>query len=166
MQLEKVIEEITSLMSEIDADVYLVGPSSGLEYLTGINPFMDERFKGLFILKDNRHFYIAPELYYEETRELLGESEDIFTWSDSDGFLSAIEKANDKYGFDGKTIAINDGVLGINILDINEVVKVNFINGNSILEEVRVSKTEDEKINMRIAAKIADGVVEETIKFI
>lgn len=166
LQLDKQLEKIVELMSGINADVHMIGPSSGLEYLTGINPHPDERFKGLFILKDKRHFYISPELYYEETRELLGEKEDIFVWSDTDGFLSAIEKADKKYGLAGKTIAVNDGIVAINMLDIGNLINAKFINGNSILEDVRIRKTEEEKDCMRKAAKIADEVVEETIKFI
>jgi Xaa-Pro dipeptidase len=166
MQLEKQLKKITELMVRINAEVYMVGPSSGLEYLTGINPHPDERFKGLFILKDGRHFYVAPELYYEETRELLGESEHIIIWSDTDGFLSAIKKADDKYEFKGKVIAVNDGILAINMLDIAEAIGTKFINGNSILEDIRVSKTEEEKDCMRKAARIADEVVEETINYI
>jgi len=166
MQLEKQLEKIVGLMSGINADIHMIGPSSGLEYLTGINPHPDERFKALFILKDKRHFYISPEIYYEETRELLGEKEDIFVWSDTDGFLSAIEKADKKYGLAGKIIAVNDGIVAINMLDIGNFLDVKFINGNSILEDVRIRKTQEEKDCMRKAAKIADEVVEETIKFI
>jgi len=166
MQLDKQLEKIVGLMSGINADIHMIGPSSGLEYLTGINPHPDERFKALFILKDKRHFYISPEIYYEETRELLGEKEDIFVWSDTDGFLSAIEKADRKYGLSGKTIAVNDGIVAINMLDIGNFLDIKFINGNNILEDVRIRKTEEEKDCMRKAAKIADEVVEETIKFI
>jgi Xaa-Pro dipeptidase len=146
MQLEKQIEKIIGLMLGNNADVYIVGPSSGLEYLTGINPHPDERFKGLFILKDGRHFYIAPELYYEETRELLGEKEDIIVWSDTDGFLSAIKKADAKYGLSGKTIAVNDGVVAINMLDIAETVDSKFVNGNVILEDIRILKTDRKSV--------------------
>lgn len=166
MQLEKQLGKITQLMTRINADVYIIGPSSGLEYLTGISPYADERFKALFIMKEGEHFYIAPELYYEETRELLGQEEDIFIWSDTDGFLSAIKKADNKYGLSGKTIAVNDGIVAINMLDIADVVDSKFINGNIILEDVRIQKTEEEKSYMRKAAQIADEVVEETIKFI
>lgn len=166
MQLGNKLGKITGLVSDIGADVHVIGPSSGLEYLTGMNPHPDERFKALFIFKDGRHFYISPEIYYEETRACLGAEEDIFIWSDTDGFLSAIKKANEKYGLDGKIIAVNDGIAAYHMLDIQDIVNAKFINGNSILEDVRVIKSEEEKDFMRKAAKIADKVIEETVKFI
>lgn len=166
MLLDKRIDKITGLMNDERIDLLILGPSPDLQYLTGLHPVMDERFKALFILSDKRCFYIIPELYYEETREVLGEDVDIFKWSDTDGFLKAIEKANKKYNLDGRTIGVNDGVRAVDMIDMQAAVDARFSNGCSIMENVRVIKTNEERDNLRQAARIADAAAGEIIKHI
>lgn len=166
MNLDKQIDRLINIMADQKLDLLVIGPSSDLEYLTGLNPLGDERFKGLFIFSDKRYFYISPELYYEETREVLGEDVDIFVWSDSNGFLTAVKKANEKYDFKDAVIGVNDGIRAVDLLDISGVMNPRFVNGVSIMEELRVIKTEEERDCMRKAAEIADDVVGEVIRFI
>lgn len=166
MLLNKQIHVLTQFMNTSKLDVLILGPSSDLEYLTGIHPLADERFKALFILSDGRYFYIAPELYYEETREALGEDTDIITWGDSEGFLTAINKAEAKYGFDGKNIGVNDGIRAIDIIEISNIVHEKFLNGSSIMENIRLIKTQSERDNLRKAALIADEAAKDIVKFI
>lgn len=75
-------------------------------------------------------------------------------------------KAYKKYELSGKTIAVNDGVLAIDILDIVNVLDVTFINGNYILEQARAIKSEEEMTLMRKASNIADEVMQEVIEYI
>jgi len=147
-------------------DAIIVGPSSDLEYLTGLHFHPDERFIGLFNLSDGRAFYIIPELYYEETREGLGSEADIFVWSDTDGFLSAICKARDKYGIRGMSVGVNDGIRAVDLLDMRGCLDVSFSNGSGILERMRLIKNEEERDFLRKAAAIADRVTAEIIKYI
>ncbi|MFC0906596.1 M24 family metallopeptidase [Clostridium sp. MT-14] len=166
MLLYKKIDRLTELMKNGGIDVLIVGPSADLEYLTGLHPLMDERFKALFVFSDKRHFYIAPELYYEETREALGEDMDIFKWSDGKGFIPAILKANKKYGLEGKKIGINDGIRAVDMIDVSNEIDVKFINGVSIMENLKIIKDEEEKNNLRKAANIADKAFENVLKFV
>jgi Xaa-Pro dipeptidase len=153
-------------MKSKNTDVLFIGNSSDLEYLTGMNSFICERFKALVILSDGRYFYISPELYYEETREALGEDADIFVWSDSEGFLTAIGKADNAYAYSNKTIGVNDGIRAVDLLDIQDALDVRCINGSSIMEELRLIKTQEERDYLRQAAKIADQVAAEIVLFI
>ncbi|MDI3480595.1 MAG: Xaa-Pro dipeptidase [Tepidanaerobacteraceae bacterium] len=166
MLLEKQREKLINLMKENKTDVLVVGPSPDLEYLTGLHPLIDERFKALFILSDGRYFYISPELCYEESREVLGENTDIFTWSDSKGFLEAFEEMNKHYNLDGKTIGVNDGIRAVDLLAMGNVLNATFTNGCSIMEKMRIIKTKEEMEKLRKAAKIADEAATQIIKFI
>lgn len=166
MFLIEKLEILTNLMKNEDIDALMIGPSSDLEYFTGLNPMSDERFKALIILKDKRYFYICPELYYEETRELLGEDAHIFIWSDTDGFLKAIKEAANYYNLKNIKIGVNDAIRAIDILEIENAIKAKFFIGSGIIENVRIIKDEEEKSNLRKSAHIADEVAGEIIKFI
>ncbi len=160
------ISALSLRLQENGLDAMLVGPSSDLEYLTGLHFHPDERFKALLALADGSFFHVMPELYYEEAREKLGPDARIFVWSDSEGFLTAIDKANSEYGLEGLAIGVNDGVRAVDLLDMKERVNVVFSNGSSILEHMRLIKSSEEADCLRKAAEIADWVMGETIKFI
>lgn len=166
MQLNVKIENLAKLMSDSNTDALFIGNSSDLQYLTGMNSFVCERFKALVVMGDKRYFYICPELYYEETRECLGDEADIFVWSDSEGFLTAIRKADGRYGLNGKVIGFNDGIRAVDLLDIQGVLDMKCINGSPIMEELRVIKSEEERSNLRKAAQIADKVAGEIVEYI
>lgn len=165
MQNNKNIELSQKLKAE-GLDAIIVGPSSDLEYLTGLYFHPDERFIALFVLSDGKTFYLIPELYYEETREKLGSEAKIYVWSDSDGFLSAIYKAEEEYGIGNMTIGVNDGVRAVDMLDIRGCIGASFENASGILERMRLIKSEEESDFLRKAADIADRVVTEIVKYI
>lgn len=166
MFITKQIEKITEAMKKSNIDILLIGPSADLQYLTNLHPLTDERFKGLLILQNKKFFYIAPELYYEETRDFLGEETEIITWGDAEGFLKAIREADRKFGLAGKKIGVNDGIRAVDIIDIENFIDVSFVNGSSIMENIKLIKTEEERENLRIAAQIADKCAKEILSYI
>lgn len=160
------IKEMSMKLKEAGLGAMLVGPSSDLEYLTGLHFHPDERFKALIALEDGSFFHIIPELYYEEAIEKLGAEAKIYVWSDSEGFLSAVNKAKDEYGINSITIGINDGVRAVDIIDMKECLDVRFVNGTGILERMRLIKNEEERNHLRKAAAIADEVMGRIIEYI
>jgi Xaa-Pro dipeptidase len=165
IQLQR-IKGLARLMSGESLDALIIGPNTDLTYLTGLNPLSDERFKALVILKDGRFFHICPELYYEETREALGTSTDIFVWSDGDGFLGAVQAADHSYHLDHMTIGVNDAVRAVDLLSLGTVITATFVIGSTVLEQIRVSKDQEEKDFLRTAARIADATLTEVLPFI
>ncbi len=166
MKTIKRINVITDLMKERNMDVLILGTSSDLEYLTGLSSMVCERFKALFILKEKGCFFICPQLYYEETRQELGEDADILVWKDSEGFLKAIEEANKRYGLEGAAIGINDAIRGIDMLAIKDKLEVSFVDGSSLMEEVRQIKDPEEAALLKKSAEIADEVAQEIMTYI
>ncbi|KUO76494.1 MAG: hypothetical protein APF77_18145 [Clostridia bacterium BRH_c25] len=160
------IGELSRRLKENCLDAMIVGPSSDLEYLTGLHFHPDERFKALFALSDGRFFHIIPELYYEEAREKLGNESKIYVWSDTAGFLSAVVQARDEYGIKDMAMGVNDGVRAVDLLDMQECLNVSFANGSGVLEKMRLIKSEEERKFLRKAAEIADRVMGEIIKYI
>ncbi len=160
------IKELSSKLKAGGLDAIIVGPSPDLEYLTGLQFHPDERFKALFALADGSFFHIIPELYYEEAREKLGSEAEIYKWSDSDGFLSAVNLAKSEHGITGMTVGVNDGVRAVDLLDMKECLDVSFANGTGVLERMRLIKSGEERDFLRKAAEIADKVMSEAIKYI
>lgn len=160
------LSKLVNILSKHKVDGYIMGPSFNLEYLSGISPFSDERFKALFVLADGRWFFICPELYYEDFREALGEDAHMYVWSDNEGVFRAFEKASEDYQLSEKTIAIDDGIRGIDLIDMKEIIKAKFINGSNISKDLRIIKDEEEIQYLAKAAEIADKTFNEVIKYI
>ena len=163
---KKRLSKLTNILLEQGIDGCLLGPTEDLEYIAGIKPFADERFKGLFAFSDGSWFFISPELYYEDFRKTLGEEAHMYVWSDNEGVFSVFKKAAKDYKLEGKIIAINDGIRAIDLLDMQKVMKSNFINGDKMLEQLRIIKEEEEIKCLAKAAEIADKTFEEVIKYI
>lgn len=162
----KYIDKLISIMKDEGLDAMFIAPSEDLEFLMGFSPHMDERFQGLFITNDSKLFYIVPQLNREEIKDALGEMGGVFDWGDGEGFLGVLSKTFEDYNLIGKTIGVNGTARTVNMLDIKGIVDVDFKNGKPILEELRIIKSEDEIDRLREAARMADKVFEELVKFI
>ena len=160
---KKYCNKLCEIMIKNNIDAMMIGPSVDLEFLTDFNPHICERFQAFFILSNGECFHISPQLYLEEAEKCLDSRTEIFMWKDSDIFLDAISVASQKYHLNGKTIAINNAIRGIDLIDIKEILNAKFINGHDILENLRVIKDKGEIKKLREAAKIADKVMGETI---
>lgn len=160
------LSKLVEILQNHKVDGYLMGPSFDLEYLSGISPFSDERFKGLFVLADGSWFFICPELYYEDFRKVLGKDAHMYVWSDNEGVSNAFENASKDYQLNGKTIAIDDGIRGIDLIDMKGIIKANFINGGKISKDLRIIKDEKGVQYLTKAAEIADRAFNEVVKYI
>lgn len=163
---KKYLKKLIALMEESNIDVMFMAPSEDLEFLMGFSPHMDERFQGLFITKDSRIFYVVPKLNREEVQDAIGSDGRVFDWGDGEGFLGILSRVFEDYDLIHKTIGVNGTARAVNMLGIEGVLNVNFRSGKSILEELRIIKSEDEVKNLREAARMADSVFQELIKFI
>ncbi len=160
------LEELVKILTKHKVDGYLMGANFDLKFLTGINPFPDERFKALLVLDDGRTCFISPELYYEDFRNTLGDEMDIYVWGDNEGVEKTFEKIKKDYQLEGKTIGIDDSIRGIDLLDMMDIIKADFINDGNISKELRIIKDEEGIKNLEKAALIADKTYEEMLNFI
>lgn len=160
------IKRLESIIEKNNVDGYLMGAHFDLKYLSGIDVFPDERFKGLLVLKDGKRIFISPELYYEDFKNTLGEDVEMYVWGDGEGVNSTFKKIKNKYGLEGLTIAIDDRIRGIDLLDMTEIIKANFVHKPNISKDLRIIKDSSEIKHLQDAATIADRAYEEILKFI
>jgi Xaa-Pro dipeptidase len=159
------LNKLTTILDAKGIDAMFIAPSEDLEFLLGFSPHMDERFQGFFITKDGEMFYIVPKLNREEMQDILKDKK-VYDWGDGEGFLDTIVTAFNDFGLNGKTIGVNGTTSAVSILDIGGRVDVKFVNGRSILEDLRIIKSGEELENLRKAAAIADKVFEELLGYI
>lgn len=162
---ETYLGKLIRLMGKNDLDAMLLVPSEELKFMAGFSPHLCERFQGLFIKKDGGYFYFCNMLTKDELEGLLPE-DSVYTWSDIEIFTDALKPVLEKEGLLGKQIGVNSTARAFNILDIMREIDVSFVNGKSLLEEIRLIKTHDEIRDMKEAARRTDMVMEEIFGFI
>ncbi|MGI6485387.1 MAG: aminopeptidase P family protein [Thermoanaerobacterales bacterium] len=160
------VNKLAQSMRESGIDVVIIGPSGDLEYFTEYAPFVDARFKALFVLSDGRCFYICPALYHEDAVLNMGTDIKMYVWNDSAGFLSAVATARDDYKIFNNKIAVNDTIRAVDLLDIEDIVDAEFSKASQMLGTLRLYKDDEELANLKTASKMADEVMKEVIEYI
>lgn len=159
-------EKLFHLMKQDNVDCVVIGPSGDMRFLIGFDPGGCERFQALFLLADGRYFYVSNLIYYEDMRNALAEGSRFYLWDDGGNWLDCLKDAFDDYGLNNKTLAVNESIRAVDLLDMRERFSCKFVNGIDMMEEFRVIKTPPQIENMRKAARLADEVMEELTRFI
>lgn len=157
-------EKLCKVMAENGVDAMLIAPSEELEFILGHTTHICERFQALFIKQSGEYFYVCNMLTAEEISEYM-DGNKVYGWYDGDGFLPTVKKALEENGLLGKTIGVNSTERACLVLDIMQNMDVKFVNGKPLLERMRINKTEQERENLRIAAKITDDTYYEILKY-
>ena len=155
-----------NLLQREGIEAALIGASPDLQYLTGLSPARDSRFKGLFVMPGGKYFYVTSSLYLEESQRLLGADAPIYIWYDADGFLDGLKRGASDFNLKKGRLAVNDGVSAVHLLDILSVLDFDAVKGDHLVSELRIVKSKDEMENMRMASRIIDSVVEGLVDFI
>lgn len=94
-------------------------------------------------------------------------SEDnVYSWYDNNGFLKELENVLHERNLIGGNIGVNSTARAFNIIEISNNIDVNFVNGKSLLEDVRIIKSEDEIEKIKKAAEGTDKVMEDILNYI
>lgn len=155
----KRLEALTKELKIAGLDAIYLGPSTDLEYVTGLDTHPDERVRGLMVAADGRCFAMTPLLYKEEIVRAFGDVPFYAEWDDHEGFTGAFRRGCDHLGIAGGRIAFNDGVRAVDMLAIRDAMDMKMENGAKILEPLRSRKNEGELALMREASRMVDEVV-------
>jgi len=157
-------DKLVKLIKKSEMDAILIAPSEDMQFIVGHTPYLCERFQGMFIKENGEYFYVCNLLTADEMSGVLGKDIKVYPWFDGDYFADTIVKAFNDFDLMGKKIGINSAVRGFHMVEIEKRTAVEFVNGKSVLEELRIIKSSTEADNLRIAAKIADETFMELLK--
>lgn len=161
------IETLAADLRQREIDVFLIGTSSDLEYVSGLAMHECERFKGLFVKADGGTFCIVPHLYLQEFRSAMPEGTPLYIWEDQDWFYSALARAFEEQGIpSGARLAVNDAVRAVDAIEIAGRQDVSLVNGWHLLDGMRAHKNADEIAAMAEAGRIADEALTDLLPFI
>lgn len=159
------LEKLAAELSQRGTDAIFIGPSTDLEYLANLKMHEDERTKGLMVSSRGDCFALCPLLYRQEMQEALGDGVAYEVWADHEGFRGAFRSGCETLGLAGKTIAVNDGVLAVDVLDMMDALPGKYVNGAHLLSPLRMQKDGTELSLMRRASEIADTVMDDLAGF-
>ena len=160
------IDKLFRLLKARHLDGVLIGPSNNLEYVTGFNPGGCERFQALVLTQEKKYFYICNLIYAEDMQRWFPKTTPFYVWSDAQTFHDTLKTAFDDFALDKKRIAVGESIRGVDLIEMEALFSAEFINGTDLLEELRVIKTEKDLEKMRVAARMADEVMEDLTGFI
>lgn len=88
MQAEERLSRLRARMAETETDLVVLGPSSHMSWLTGLNPHGDERPVMLLVTAEHAGF-LMPALNAAMAQEIT--QLPLFTWTDDDGPRTALD---------------------------------------------------------------------------
>ena len=91
MQAEKRLSRLRARMAETETDLVVLGPSSHMAWLTGLNPHGDERPVMLLVSAEHAGF-LMPTLNAGMARDITPLP--LFTWSDDEGPRDALDASD------------------------------------------------------------------------
>ena len=162
----KRLKMLAERLSELGLDAIYLGPSTDLEYISGLDTHPDERVRGLMVSKEARCFAMTPLLYKEEMQNAFGDVPFYSEWNDHEGFTDAFRLGCEKLGLVNKKIAFNDGVRAVDMLAIRDSMDIRLCNGAKVLDPLRSHKDEKELDLLREASRMVDKVVYKLIDFV
>ncbi|WP_418595311.1 M24 family metallopeptidase [Ponticoccus sp. (in: a-proteobacteria)] len=87
MQAQERLSRLRARMAETETDLVVLGPSSHMAWLTGLNPHGDERPVMLLVTAEHAGF-LMPALNAAMAKEITPLP--LFTWADDDGPMAAL----------------------------------------------------------------------------
>jgi Xaa-Pro aminopeptidase len=97
----KRLEALAGELKKLGLDAIYLGPSTDLEYISGLDTHPDERVRGLMVSKDGRCFSMTPLLYKEEMVNAFGDVPFYAEWNDHEGFTGAFRRGCEHLGIVG-----------------------------------------------------------------
>jgi len=156
------MEKIKKGMTEKGIDVFLIGPSSNLFYLTGYALEGDERLLLLVVPRDTGPFMLANLLYKEQVKTLpVGDS--VF-WKDGEDPFGLLKAEITKRKIKITRAALEPSIPALFSLPISRIFPVaGFDLGSSLTDPLRQYKDESELDLIRQASRKSDEALAAVI---
>ncbi|MBP2025916.1 M24 family metallopeptidase [Peptoniphilus stercorisuis] len=163
MNFRKRLDIVQNRLEKSEIDLFMIGPSSSLKYLVGYNGKIDERLLLLVMMPGEEPFFIANRLYELQLKKTI--INDFIFWDDKEEpvkkLIEKLKNQNKKI----KKVAIDKSVPSLfSIPILNSLNNCEVILGNSLIDDLRIIKDEEEIEYMAKACKLASESLSEVIE--
>jgi Xaa-Pro dipeptidase len=155
------LERLVDVLTQEKLDCLMIGPSADMEYLVGLKPVADERFKALCVAQNGKHFTIAPKLCREEFENEVAPDIPVYVWGDEESPAPAVDKAFKEHGTANSVMALNDGIRAIDIIETASRYNLELVRGEALVARLRQVKNPEEVSCQKAVGKLADEVLYE-----
>lgn len=154
------IQKLARKLSENNLDWLALVPSPSMVYLSGIHSHTSERPVVLFIGQNGQSAIIIPTLEAMKAEAVGISAENIFAWSDQQGYTGAFAQAASTLGLHGSRVGVES--LKMRVLEgdlIAEIGSAKVSHADHIMDTLRLSKDADEIAAMQKAAEVAEAAM-------
>ncbi|WP_116086459.1 Xaa-Pro peptidase family protein [Tropicimonas sp. IMCC34011] len=160
MQAEERLARLRTRMAETETDLLVLGPSSHMAWLTGLNPHGDERPVMLLVSAEHAGF-LMPALNAAMAQEITPLP--LFTWTDDDGPMTALDALLDASDArrPGLSVALDETMradFALLLLDKLDSPRRRFTDDTVSL--LRTRKDEEEAARIKASHLLNDAAVE------
>lgn len=163
-------ERLRTLARERNADAVALVPGANMVYFTGLHYHLSERPTIALVLSGGGMAFISPKLEYSKLQDRLEELDvqEVFTWSDEDGYEGAFQQTAEKLGLRGGVLGVDDVTMRVfEWLAFSAHAPGLHVAGfGQDLLNLRAIKNADEIDAMRQAIKLSEKSLEETLEHI
>ena len=157
------IDTVEKRMSDRGIDCFLVFPSSTIKYLSGYSGKADERLLCLALFPNGDSFIIANKLYEPQVKDIP--VKELILWNDGENAMELLFNALRKRGIEKSVIATDKSVPGMFLIPLyNAFPEADIRLGDSLVDDLRVYKDEDEMELMMTACRKAAEALKATIE--
>ena len=153
---------VLAKMEEKGIGWFLIGPSATMKYLVGYNGRGDERLLVLVIAAGRKPFILANKLY--ELQVGSAPVDEFIYWGDGEDAVELLMRTLKERDVDISSVAVDKAMPGMFLIPISQKMsKSVFCLGNSIVDELRTYKDEEEMKCMIRACEAAAIALKNTI---
>jgi Xaa-Pro dipeptidase len=158
----KRMEKINAKMTENSIDVFMIGPSSNLFYLTGYGVGPDERLFLFIMSKTGEQFILANVLYREQVK-ILPVKDQVY-WKDGEDPLKLLKTEIEKRNITIKTAALETQIPVLFSLPLSQTFPdTRFVLGSVLTDPLRLLKDTEEIEMIRHACRSSDKALAAAI---
>lgn len=153
---------VLAAMARAEIDTLLLTPSSGLKYVLGASPVIDERLFVLALSPGREPFILANSLYALEVEEMFTGTK-VF-WRDGEDPYPLLRRTLAAERYPLACVAVDKSTQARFLLPLMGMLEgANFCQAGPVLDALRVYKDEEERERLRQACRRGDMALERAM---
>ena len=163
IKIENRIARVLSAMAESRMGTLLLTPSSGMKYVLGWSPVVDERLFVLALSLEHDPFVLCNALYAPEIGAHF--QGDVVLWKDGEDPYPVLCRELMARGYPLNSVAVDRSMQAQFLLPMLELMQTSsFASASPVLDALRVYKDREERERLRQACALGDIALERTME--